>query len=407
MKHSIAVVGSAHLDVIADSEDTTLDRPGTVRYSIGGSAYNMAVNLARAGRVTYMVTVLKQHSILTPLILSKLHRSGIDTGYVRKIAGLERDAAVKGSDLRAGGFVAHRRGGDLTGGVTDCVIEKLQFAENSMEWQLVRGAVNRCTTAVVDSNLNASGVCAVLTIAKRGNRPVVLAAVSERKIRNIVNVRGITEAAFAVCANELEIASLDEDFAEKKDPSRRKREATAFLDGKLADPDFGPRLCKMLHARAVAVTRGKMGAVILFEEGGSFVLSAPAVNSVVSTTGAGDAFCAVVAAHVDQTQRPLSNDKETINSLANLVNQIVAPVLGEPMASHGASLELDDDERKRAAGWIGRITTSLRDLLIEQAYSKGPGVIARGVLYVGAIVIVLLTPIRDHIIAFVKGLLHQ
>ena len=70
---NVLTVGSVHLDTIALSQTAHLGEGqtevGSITHSVGGSAYNIAANLAshhgKAIRQTAIYSILPQHSVLT------------------------------------------------------------------------------------------------------------------------------------------------------------------------------------------------------------------------------------------------------------------------------------------------------------------------------------------------------
>jgi sugar/nucleoside kinase (ribokinase family) len=72
----VLTIGSVHLDTIAlSSSPTTHDdvtHVGSITHSVGGSAYNIAANLAshhaKAVREVAIYSILPRHSVLTEII---------------------------------------------------------------------------------------------------------------------------------------------------------------------------------------------------------------------------------------------------------------------------------------------------------------------------------------------------
>jgi sugar/nucleoside kinase (ribokinase family) len=91
------------MDVIGDftsADQHDVDKVGEISHSIGGTAFNIAVGIANAGGVTVaMYTHLRAKSMVTDLILSRLHEEGVSTKYVVRDPTINKDS----------GFVAHRQ----------------------------------------------------------------------------------------------------------------------------------------------------------------------------------------------------------------------------------------------------------------------------------------------------------
>ena len=99
-------IGSVHLDTIALSNSPTtgdVTHVGSITHSVGGSAYNIAANLAshhgKAIRQTAIYSILPQHSVLTEIIKYKIDAAGVSSKYIR----LYKDFI--GRHVRGGGYV--------------------------------------------------------------------------------------------------------------------------------------------------------------------------------------------------------------------------------------------------------------------------------------------------------------
>jgi sugar/nucleoside kinase (ribokinase family) len=81
-------IGAVNLDIIADSfaSENGTDRRGNFIISIGGTAFNVAANLAFLDTNVVLVTALKKDSLLTAVILDKIKELGItvETVYLAK-----------------------------------------------------------------------------------------------------------------------------------------------------------------------------------------------------------------------------------------------------------------------------------------------------------------------------------
>src|SRR5947199_4458984 len=105
---NVLVVGSAHLDVIGEYEDIeNIDRKGRVTYPIGGTAYNISVNLAGHGLRCYLFTYLKKDSIISRIIANKLFIRNGKRKYVHSVVAVG-SSGPGGMLLSESGFVAHR-----------------------------------------------------------------------------------------------------------------------------------------------------------------------------------------------------------------------------------------------------------------------------------------------------------
>ena len=69
------------------------DRHGRIVYSVGGGGYNVAVNLAAAGKNSRVAldTLLPKESRLAELVMSKLIANGVSLDYVRRLGNRERE----------------------------------------------------------------------------------------------------------------------------------------------------------------------------------------------------------------------------------------------------------------------------------------------------------------------------
>lgn len=159
----VLAIGSVHLDTIAFSrsaasqEDVTLI--GNIIHSVGGSAYNVAANLAsRHGRTTPLrdvavYTILPQHSVLTEIIKYKIDAAGIDSRFVR----LYRD--FNNRRVRGGGYVGILDDQQLIRqAVVDAAMHDANIFQDRSERAYLESAIDWADVLVLDADLSVSTV---------------------------------------------------------------------------------------------------------------------------------------------------------------------------------------------------------------------------------------------------------
>ena len=300
----VLIVGAAHIDVIADYAAAAagrLDKAGDVRYSIGGTGYNLAVNLGQDGVAVAIVCVLKHNSFSAVWTRERLEAANVDCRWV------ETSAAVPES-----GFVGIRRDGQLEGAVTASAI-----AHHTFNAARLRQAVGGARVVVVDCNLDAVQLSAVIALAQELARPVVVACVSDTKVRRLLQ-QAPAKPLDLVALNEGELHAAGLAL----DDAPRAEQASAA--------------CAALHTQTLLVTRGERGHVVLGRDGAVQVFPAPTNVAVQSTSGAGDALLAGI---VGDWWRHNRLDCAAAQPHALL---LVAKALAQPAATAGA-LAVDAD----------------------------------------------------------------
>jgi sugar/nucleoside kinase (ribokinase family) len=249
MDPSVLVVGATNVDVLADYDARhagTVDRPGTVTYGVGGSAYNVAANLAENGVQTALYTVVREESPFADRLLGAVRKRGIDDRYVRVESGVPESA-----------FVALREAGDVAAAVT-----ATPFDSVTLDVDAVREAVARARVVVADCNLTRSQLCTVTDAAAAAGRPTLVLGVSEPKATRALGLDGRIDALFVT-----------------------ESEAEAAFDG-TSGTDLRPGAYGLDR---VVVTRGAAGFRVVTDDGAT-TYPAPSVSDVATTTGAGDAL---------------------------------------------------------------------------------------------------------------------
>jgi hypothetical protein len=156
----VLAIGSVHLDTIALSNSpTTLDvtHVGSITHSVGGSAYNIAANLAshhgKAIRRTAIYSILPQHSVLTEIIKYKIDAAGISSKYIR----LYKDFV--GRHVRGGGYVGVLDNSRLVRhAVVDAAMYDANIFRDATESTCLESAIAWADYIAVDSDLAVSTV---------------------------------------------------------------------------------------------------------------------------------------------------------------------------------------------------------------------------------------------------------
>jgi pseudouridine kinase len=284
----VVVVGGANVDVKARTTAPLVpetSNPGTVLRTPGGVGRNVAENLARLGsRVALVSTVGNDPD--GDWLLEETALAGVDVGPVLRGGQTGRYVAVLDS------------GGDLSVGVSDMAATDALGPE-VLDHDLIRSA----TLVVVDGNIPATTVDAVLAVSADAGVRVVIDPVSVAKARRIAPLLRTERPAYAITPNEAELAAL----------------------GSVAG----------LHARGVEVVWVRRGAAgsSLSTADDLVELEAPWVEPV-DVTGAGDAmlaaFCHRVLAGDDLEAAARAGHEAAALTVAS--PHTVRPDLGARMA---------------------------------------------------------------------------
>jgi hypothetical protein len=179
---SILVVGSVHIDTVAERDETEIiDVPGTVVQSIGGGAYNVAVNLGRHRRATdgpvYLLAFVPKRSALTAVIRAKLRTLGVSSSYITFKDKYE------GETVSLGGFVGVRseKSKDMIRAATQTTIEGLSPFAKDKPANRYRKVIKRSSCVAADTNVNTTTIQRMLSISDDLGKPLFIGIVSEGK----------------------------------------------------------------------------------------------------------------------------------------------------------------------------------------------------------------------------------
>src|SRR3954453_829867 len=170
----ILVIGSAHIDILADYNQETendVNKEGDILIGIGGVGFNIAANLAYHGISARLYTVIKANSYSGTLIKSSMIKRGMSTEFLFEMP--TGDSEI--------GFVAHRSDGMLVTGVASTLVDLCTLQTHSLE-----NAINRATLVAIECNLSASQIKQIINIAAQFNKPLFLCSVSENKVKRAI-----------------------------------------------------------------------------------------------------------------------------------------------------------------------------------------------------------------------------
>jgi pseudouridine kinase len=300
LRDGILVVGAAHVDVLADygsGSQARLDRVGSIRFSVGGTAYNIAINLGQMRIPVEFVTILRRDSFPSFWISQRLEAAGVSIDHVQNVEGIQDS-----------GFVAIRRDRELEMAVTASAIESQTLPANEVD-----EAIQRARLVVLDCNLPQHEIARLLEVAHFAQKPTAVAVVSDSKVTRLVERENKQRYVIDIVAmNERELEAVR---PYKQFPTT-KADAT--------------EVCELFAAKTVIVTRAAAGHAVLNRNDEPQSYPAPSAVTVVSSTGAGDALMAGVLSYWYRNQRLDFGD------MLRTINSVVGKVLQQEGATAGA-----------------------------------------------------------------------
>lgn len=257
----VLVVGAVHWDTVANfpaSQSGLRDKVGTVHYSVGGTAFNVAANLALHDVPVCIYTHLRP-GIASEIILRQCQALEICMKF-----------SVLDSTVPEAGFVAHRVGDEIVSSVS-----AIGIGEAHLRPDYLLPALRECRFAVADCNMSETQLGILSQIASDEGKALLVAGVSEAKIGRVrATANGSHRPPYLLSMNQATAESL--------------------MHAPFGDWS-GDDVLAAAHAKRVLVSRGESGCV-LYSEGRQAVFEAPEVERIVSTMGTGDAllsaFCA-------------------------------------------------------------------------------------------------------------------
>lgn len=256
----VIVCGSLHLDIVVDAPHLPwLDETavGTAwRQVCGGKGGNQAVQAARAGAVTAMISRVGQDDFGQKL-LTNLERGGVDTSCVARdeTAGSGMSVAILNSDGDYGAVIVS--GSNL----------KINPQTLASEWRQLGGAAVLVLQNEVPDAVN----LAMAKLARQAGAKVVFNAAPARP-----NFENLLDYVDVLVVNRIEAEAFS------------SISVSDFQGARAAAPGL------VSATRSVVITLGGQGLVVA-PAGGEMVNISPIAVKVASTHGAGDCFVGTLA----------------------------------------------------------------------------------------------------------------
>jgi len=169
------VIGSAHLDIIAESirHKDTIDRPGSLNIEFGGTAANVATSLSNGSDdVSVKFLTAMNESAISKAIIGEINKCGV--GVVCQVD----------NELPESGFSAHLSDGDMYSAIASVAVEQHRFIVNDELLMLCDAA----DWVVIDCNIKTESIAVFLDLAKDKGKKTALFLVSESKGLKIAEV---------------------------------------------------------------------------------------------------------------------------------------------------------------------------------------------------------------------------
>src|SRR5262245_48675956 len=253
-KRNILSIGSVHLDTIAirpfgARSDSVLEA-GTIVHAIGGSAYNLAANLARHDHGSKLrvaiYTILPQYSMMTQIFDYKISHSQIDDRFVT------RSLQINGEVVRGGGYVTiiDRDDSVTKLAVIDAAMHHTDIFQPRQFPQAAK-ALGWADAILIDSDLRVQAVDHIEEHAFREGKPLFVSLGSRSAAKTSWLINLIDRGATAVAGHRHCVVDILRDLA----PGTVEG-LTRFLDTREATAVDALTICQTFHAKHVLCACG-------------------------------------------------------------------------------------------------------------------------------------------------------
>jgi sugar/nucleoside kinase (ribokinase family) len=256
-KQRVLSIGSVHLDTIAIRPFTPTSDPvletGTIVQAIGGSAYNIAANLARHDHDSEshvaLYTILPQYSMLTQIFDYKIGQSLIDDRFV------SRRLRIDDRIVRGGGYVTIIGQDDSVTrlAVIDAAMHETDIFQPD-EFPQSSKALDWAHAIVIDSDLSVHTVDHIEEHAFKNGKPLFVSLGSRSAARTSWLINQIERGATAVAGHRKCVSDILRDLA-----PGTVRGLEDFLDGRTASAVDARTICQVFYAKHVICSCGDRG----------------------------------------------------------------------------------------------------------------------------------------------------
>lgn len=323
--NSIMVAGSAHLDVLARARnrDDVIDRIGDVSIEVGGTACNIAINLAHTGVKVRFLSAMNESAY-----------SKVITEYLSTMSVEPHIEYFK--NLPTGAFSAHiNTSGEMVSAVSSMPVERVNF-----EAARIVAAMEGTKAVILDCNMSPLALNRLVTFANDRNIPVYIAAVSEEKSLRIGSISGRIKGIFI-----------------------NKKEYRFFCRAVLGGAQSPSDAARILQS-IIVMTDGAAGATLALPDGTTEHIPPPEMDADGSCLGMGDALAAGIVLMHEIHKFPID---EAANKALKMVSWVGSSQHCHP--GKDGALEAAIDRFQHHAGHDA-MTGILNRRSTEQALSK-------------------------------------